>query len=222
MASRSELGRAWNVVHQVEPISEQPDAEAVAFLEFVGSQSAKGASILDAGCGRGRNTLHLSRLGYTVHACDLSPVALRIARARAVEAGTSVHFQACDLTRLPYANGFFAVAICVHVLPYHLRADIVESVRELWRVLKPNGWLYLDLLACEDAEYGRGQNLEENTFLDPDGTPLHFSSGQEVRELLAGFGQEQITRLELASSPDRIRVAWIAWARKQPGAYEGT
>jgi SAM-dependent methyltransferase len=215
MLERSGLRRAWDAVHQSEPVPGRPDEGALAFLEGIRPRLAPDASILEAGCGRGRNASYLSRAGLHVYACDLSTVALEIAKARAQEAGLPVSLQAADLRCLPYASDFFAAAICVHVLPYHPKADLVTCLRELWRVLGPNGWLYFDLLTPEDVEYGCGEKLEGGTFLDPDGTPLHFSPRQEVDELSDGFALERVTRIESISTPARTRVSWAVWAVKR-------
>jgi ubiquinone/menaquinone biosynthesis C-methylase UbiE len=149
-----------------------------------------------------------------VHGCDLSPVALEIARKRTEQVGLPIYFLVSDLTYLPYADNSFAAAICVHVLPYHLKTDIAKGMRELWRVVQSGGWLLVDFLDCDDAEYGCGQKLEEDTFLDPDGTPVHFSSWQEISELLNGFTLEHAIRRESKSSLVRTRVAWTIWAVK--------
>jgi len=214
MFDRSTLQLAWNRIHQELPTFDQPQAEVVAFAEHLRQQRLPGARVLDAGCGRGRNTLYLSHAGFAVHACDLSPVAIQAARQRIQKTSTSVMFQVADLIHLPFPDSWFEAGICAHVLPYHLRADIVHSVRELRRILKPGGWLYLELLDCDDAEYGCGQELEEHTFRDPDGTPIHFSTRQEVAELLQGFARDRVARLELGPRP---RVGWIVWAVKSEG-----
>jgi SAM-dependent methyltransferase len=125
-----------------------------------------------------------------------------------------VDFQVAALSRLPYPDCTFATAVCVRVLPYHLKANIATSIHELWRVLKPGGWLYVDFLDRDDAEYGNGPELEQHTFLDPDGVPIHFSSRQEINELLSGFAPQRVARLELGSRP---RVAWVVWATRGAG-----
>jgi SAM-dependent methyltransferase len=214
MSDRFEPRRLWNHTHQTKPASERPEEDIVAFTEYLQPRLSPGAALLDVGCGRGRNTLYLSQLGFDVYACDLSSVALETAKARTQQAGISVNFQVGDLAHLPYASNLFEAIICVHVLPYHFKAGIIESVRELWRVLQPNGWLYLDLLACDDAQYGCGQRLEEHTFLDTDGIPIHFSSRQEVSELSNGFTLERVTRFELKTSSGHSRVGWTIWAMK--------
>jgi len=214
MSERFEIRQLWDAAHQTGPLSEEPEASVVAFLAHLRPQLPSPAYLLDAGCGRGRNALALSRAGFSVYACDLLLVAIGVAKSRVQQAGAPVSFQACDLASLPYVDNYFTAAICVHVLPYHLKAGIIKCAHELWRVLKPNGWLYFDLLDPEDAEYGCGGKLEEHTFLGPDGMPLHFSPRQELEELTQGFTLERVTRHEFNPSPARTRVAWNVWAVK--------
>lgn len=215
MSNHSDLRRVWDRTHQTKSTSELPDEHIVAFADHLQSRLSPGLHLLDMGCGRGRNTLFLSQLGFNVYACDLSPVALEIAKARTQQTDIPVSFQAAELTHLPFANDSFAAIVCVHVLPYHFKANIIEGVRELWRVLQPKGWLYLDLLDCEDAEYGCGRRLEEHTFLDPDGVPIHFSSRQEINELSNGFELQHLRRVESKPSSGHSRVKWVLWAAKE-------
>lgn len=204
----------WDRTHRKMTASRCPAEELVTFGEHLGYRIPPGASVLDAGCGQGRNALYLSQAGFAVCGCDLSPVAVQVARAQALQAGATIDFQVSDLAHLPYPDDTFAAAACVHVLPYHVRADITRIVCELWRVLQPNGWLYLDLLARDDAEYGCGPKLEDHTFLDPAGMPVHFSSQQEIDECLGGFLPERVTRFEFDGVAG-TRVGWTVWAVKQ-------
>ena len=211
MLSLIDLQGAWDRTHREERASSRPEEGVVAFAAYLEQKLSPGALVLDVGCGRGRNTVYLSQLGFAVYGCDLSPVALSVAASRAQQADARTGFQVTDLTCLPYRRATFAAAVCVHVLPYNLKADVARGARELWRVLQPGGWLYLDLLDCDDAEYGCGPELEKDTFLDPGGMPIHFSSRQEVDELLYGFAPKRVARVEFSSGP-RVRVSWIVWA----------
>lgn len=215
MSDPFELRQTWDQIHRTKPASELPDEDLIAFIEQVSPRLSSGALLLDAGCGRGRNTLCLSRSGFEVCACDLSPAALGIAKGWTQRMGISVSLQAADLARLPYASDSFAAVVCVHVLPYRFKINILAGLHELWRVLQPKGWLYLDLLDQEDAEYGCGQRLEADTFLEPDGLPVHFSSRQEIDELMNGFEIQRLNRIEKKPAPDRTRVIWTIWATKE-------
>ncbi len=211
---RSKLRRVWDCAHQERPVREQADEKVIAFAGRLKSRLPAGARVLDAGCGRGRNTFYLAQEGFTAFGCDLSPVAVEIAKGEFYGLGKPISFQVAELARLPYASERFAAAVCVHVLPYHFGAGVTQGIRELWRILRPGGWLYLDLLHCDDPQYGCGRELEEHTFRDPDGVPIHFSPQQEVNELLHGFEVERMSRVELGARP---RVAWVVWARKPNG-----
>ena len=216
MPGASELRLACDRSHESKPAPDRPEEEVVAFARHLGQQLSPGVPILDAGCGRGRHVIYLAQQGFQVCGCDLSPVAIREAMLRAQHAGLAAALHVANLTRLPYEDGAFAAALCVHVLPYHYRAHLVRAVGELRRVVRPGGLLYLDLLACEDAEYGCGPELEPHTFLDPGGMPVHFSSLEEVDELLRGLVRERVARFELASRAG-TRVGWTVWARKMEG-----
>jgi SAM-dependent methyltransferase len=216
MHDLSELRAAWNHTHQEKPGLEQPERELVAQIQGLQRQPQPGERVLDAGCGKGRNTLYLSQTGFAVYGCDLAPTATQMAKTRVRQEKETVRFQVAHLAHLPYADGAFGGIACVRVLPYHYKADIANIAREFWRVLQPDGWLYADFLDCDDAEYGCGRELEENTFLDPEGMPVHFSSRQEIDELLDGFSPERVERLELGSS-SRPRIAWAVWATKHEG-----
>ncbi len=211
MLNRTSLQQAWNRTHKEQSLIQQPQAEVVHFAEHLCASLPHGALVLDAGCGRGRNAQYLCRLGFTVCGCDLSPVAIAIARQQ-TEPGSSgsVYFQVADLTHLPYPDNRFAATVCSHVLPYQTRSDIVRSIRELWRVLQPGGSIYLDLLDCTDAEYGGGIEIESHTFLDESQVPMHFCTRHEIEEMLEDFKIEYEVRLENSSN----RVGWGLWIVK--------
>lgn len=212
MPDRIRLRETWDKTHQQKESSDQPEKELVTFLECHRPHLVDGAPVLDAGCGKGRNTLYLAQQGFTTVGCDWSPVAIKTARTRVRAAGVRVAFQVTDLTHLPYRNGRFAAVICIHVLPYHAKADISKVLHEFWRVLRPGGSLYVDLLDRRDSEYGCGPVLEPHTFLDEDEIPVHFVSRSEISELMQAFRLDRVAPAQLAS---HRRAAWVVWARRQ-------
>jgi ubiquinone/menaquinone biosynthesis C-methylase UbiE len=107
--------------------------------------------ILDAGCGDGRYTRHILRHadpGALIAAFDLS--CRMLVRARRRLKSLRVRHVAADLTRLPYADGFFDAVVCGWVLE-HL-PDPRPGLRELARVLQPGGKLLL--MTTEDTFTG--------------------------------------------------------------------
>ncbi|NWG07602.1 MAG: class I SAM-dependent methyltransferase [Chloroflexi bacterium] len=93
-------------------------------------------SILEIGCGTGKNTAFLAQIGGHVHALDFSAGMLAKAREK-VKAG-NVRFETADLTKdWPCRDRSYNLIVCCLVLE-HIK-DISPIFSEALRVLKPNG-----------------------------------------------------------------------------------
>jgi SAM-dependent methyltransferase len=102
-----------------------------------------GDRVLDAGCGPGRFTLELLRLGAHVTALDISPGQLELLRARVPDIEAVVG-DITDLSRFP--DDSFDVAVCFGgPLSYVLdRAE--HAVAELARVTRPGGHVLVSVM----------------------------------------------------------------------------
>ena len=98
---------------------------------------------LDIGCGAGVEAVWLAKHGFDAHGLDLSPAALRLARARAKRAGVEVDFRRGDARDLPFrarAFGLVTDRSCLHTL---YRWDWAGYAAEVARVTRPHGLLVL-------------------------------------------------------------------------------
>ncbi len=103
----------------------------------------EGKQCLDVGCGGGRYTIAMSRLGAAqVVGCDISDDGLANARLRA-EGMPNVTFEKASALELPFDDGSFDFAFSSGVL--HHTTDPDRGLDELTRVLRPGGYLYLML-----------------------------------------------------------------------------
>ncbi len=108
-----------------------------------------GMCVLDAGCGYGRNLVHLLRQGCLVFAIDENPEAVDHVRQLSASLHTGLppeNFQVGPIDRMPFPAGFSDVVLCSAVLHFarddrHFRAMLAE----LWRVLKPGGLFFCRL-----------------------------------------------------------------------------
>jgi SAM-dependent methyltransferase len=106
-------------------------------------------TVLDAGCGYGRNLVHLLREGTTVYALDANPEGVEHVRQLAAELAPRLpaeNFRVGSIESMPFPNEFADVVICNSVL--HFARDeqhFLAMVEDLWRVLRPGGMLFCRL-----------------------------------------------------------------------------
>lgn len=104
-----------------------------------------GKRVLDAGCGSGRFTYALRRLGASVVAVDQSEHGLAHAKAAVEEEGLGddVEFIQCDLLEPLPVEGEFDLVWSFGVL--HHTGDTFRGFRNVARLVKPGGYLFLML-----------------------------------------------------------------------------
>ena len=101
----------------------------------------KGSSVVDLGCGSGRTTFPLTKLGYKVVGIDLTPAMIRTAKKLSKDLRLVVDFRVGDATALDLKNGSFDNGIFSfcgwNQIPGN--ANRLKALEEAFRVLKSNG-----------------------------------------------------------------------------------
>src|SRR5450631_301606 len=119
------------------------------FDQILRGNIAAGMRILDAGCGSGRNLLHLLREGYEVFALDADANAVDYVRrmSDSLQSGLPAqNFQVGLIEQMPFPDQFADVVICNSVLHFARDAQQFRAMlSELWRVVKPGGMLFCRL-----------------------------------------------------------------------------
>ncbi|GAA3639346.1 class I SAM-dependent methyltransferase [Flavivirga jejuensis] len=78
-----------------------------------------------------------------------------------------------DITNIDQNNEKFDIIICYHILE-HINDD-KKAMSELYRVLKPNGKIYIQ------TPFKNGAIYEDNTIVSPKERVLHFGQEDHVR-----------------------------------------
>ncbi len=115
----------------------------------IGFDWMRGKKGLDAGCGGGRYTVALAKLGAAkMTGIDYGRGNIKDAKARSKGAGMGqVNFRHADVLNIPYRDDSFDFAFSNGVL--HHTTDPSRGIEELYRVLKPGGHMWIFL-------YGKG------------------------------------------------------------------
>jgi len=108
------------------------------------AKELNGKKVLVVGCGFGEDALRIARLGAEVHAFDISPEVIEVAKRRAEKfCDGSIHFDVMASESLNYPDDFFDLIYCIDIL-HHV--DIPKTVLEFQRVVKDGGSLTGDEL----------------------------------------------------------------------------
>ncbi len=99
--------------------------------------------MLDAGCGTGEHTLLVAERGLDVLGIDISPAAVRLARAKAAQRGLDATFEVGDVLALDRLGRTFATVIDSGVFHIFDDADRVRYVMSLGAVVDPGGVVHL-------------------------------------------------------------------------------
>ena len=103
-----------------------------------------GPNVLDVACGGGRITVPLLRRGHNVVGIDFVKEFEDRIRYHIAEFVGEFSFIASDMTKLPLSANTFDSVICINSLVYLRNAgEVCESIREMNRVLKPSGKLFI-------------------------------------------------------------------------------
>ena len=119
------------------------------FDQILRGNIAVGMTVLDAGCGFGRNLVHLLRVGCEVFALDANADGVDHVRQLAGILAPGLpaeNFRVGQIETMPFADGFADVVLCNSVL--HFARDekhFLAMVEELWRCVRPGGMLFCRL-----------------------------------------------------------------------------
>jgi len=173
-----------DAVWQAVPEGAEPERFA-ARRNFLLAQVSAGGQVLDLGCGDGAFAAELLAAGCTVTMADVSPEALRRARARAPGADAVLLDEGAPL---PFDEDAFDVVWAGEVLEHV--ADVVGLLAEVRRVLRWGGRLVVTtpwhgrIVVATDAHF------------DPRADHLRFFSARTLRAVLAdaGFAAARVRR----------------------------
>lgn len=130
-------------------------------------------TVLDAGCGGGRNLVWLLREGFEVFGIDRDERAIERVRELAGSLAPRLpgdHFVVGDVGDLPWATASMDAVISSAVLHFaRHETHFGEMVREMWRVLRPGGLFFARLASVIGLEVE--VRLDENRRVRlPDGS----------------------------------------------------
>ena len=126
------------------------------FDQLLRGRLQPGMSLLDAGCGGGRNLVYFLRNGFKVYGVDQSATAIVQAKSLATELLNDIEsdqFRVENVDRMSFSNETFDVVLSSAVLHFANDEEHWQAmVSEMWRVLKPGGIFFARLASTVGIE----------------------------------------------------------------------
>lgn len=140
----------------------------------------KGKLGLDVGCGEGTNTRRVAELGATMKAIDISETFIKHAREMEKADPKGIEFFSSPAQNIPFPDKTFDFVTAFMTLMD--MADLEGAFREIFRVLKPGGFLQFNIChPCYDLPL-RKKVTDEN--------------GEEIGYTVGGYFDDTVTMYE--------------------------
>lgn len=151
--------------------------------------------VLDVGCGTGRHMVYLAERGFDAFGFDSSRHAVNMARTWLKASGFRPQVKVHRMEQpFPYDDDFFDAVISIQVIHHNLTGAIRFTVKEIARVLRSEGLLFVTFPILGPKPENGGWELEEiesGTYIPHKGMeagiPHHYFTMNEIPEVFHEF-----------------------------------
>ena len=198
----------WNKKFEMEShFGTGPTGFAKECERFLKNKGVK--KILDLGCGQGRDSKYFVDQEYDVTAVDFSEKALKSIKDKRIKI---IQRNVQDLSIFP--DHSFDVVYSNLVLHLFRREVIQKIIDQIYRILKPEGFLLFTGKNKKDKLGGKGEKIAEQTFVYKGVLRFYFKT-QDLKALLKDFEiikMEEESHIQFGEKPS---VYWKVFARKK-------
>ena len=145
-------------------------------------------TILDLGCGEGRNSLYLSQVGYSIIGLDLSFKAVRVMNNNFFEESLKGHAINADARKLPFKTSSIDGILAHHLFDHLDKKGLEAAFNEVYRILKPEGVMLFTMDSFSES-------LNEPGAISKDDGSIVFLKGSQKGMLVRPFKPEELATL---------------------------
>jgi tellurite methyltransferase len=183
------------------------------FDQLLRGRILAGSTVLDAGCGGGRNLVYFLREGYTVRGADADPSAVASVRQLARELAPHTPadaFRVEPVEAMSFPDESADLVISSAVLHFARdEAHFWAMLRGTWRVLRKGGVLFCRLAGTAGLD-GLARPLGGRRFALPDGTERFLSDETLLHEAARTLGGTLLDPLKTTVvHGQRAMTTWV-------------
>ena len=146
-------------------------------------QTLKTNNILVPGAGYGRHTKLFSSSGYDVTGIEISMEACSIAKKN----DPDTKILNGSVLDIGFENETFDAIYCFNVLHLFREKEREKFINKCYQELKINGICFFVVFSEEEESYGKGEEIEKNSFESKPGRPVHYFSKYDLQQHFKKF-----------------------------------
>ena len=187
-----------------------PNDQVIRFIKR--NYKEKDISILDFGCGGGRNTVALLSEGYNVIAMDYTDDAVSMTKDKIRQLGIENPVVVKNSGfEVPIEADSIDAVIADGSLFYYSRENIVKIIENIKSVMKNNGLLWADFRTKHDSLFERGKQIDDGLFIlgegtDREGCSYFFADESDIRSIFDNANMEIVSIDDYSYSENNHRV----------------
>ena len=177
--------------------------------------------VLDCGAGGVCPPLGLfAKHGYQTAGIEFDEIQLNRVREFETQYGLQLNISLGDMRKIPFPDATFAQVYSYNSIFHLAKIDIRRAIFEMMRVMKPDGFLFLNLLSIEDSECGEGECVGDNEYEQEENgerTIHSFHNTSEADPYFAGLEilQKETRTIYTTIKGKEIRQSYIDYYLKK-------
>jgi len=172
---------------------ESPSRTAEYALELFRKNDVK--KLLVPGSGYGRNTRLFSASGIKVVGVEISRAACKIAH----EFDPATRIFNDTVLDMSYLAGNYDTIYCFNVLHLFRQYDRQFFINQCTNRIKKQGLMFFTVFSEKEESYGKGKQVEKNTFESKPGRPVHYFDEDDLK---AHFQKMEILETGVMEDPE--------------------
>jgi SAM-dependent methyltransferase len=177
-------GRIW------EDVPSRTAAHALGLFLHYGVKT-----VLAPGAGYGRNTRIFAEASLAVTGVEIAAAACEMAR----EFDTQTQFYNASVLDMSFLAEKYDAVYCFNTMHLFLEKDRKTLVRQCADRLIKGGIMYFTVFSEREATYGKGREVERDTYESKPGRPAHYFTDADLRRHFPGL---EIIETGLTEDPE--------------------
>jgi SAM-dependent methyltransferase len=177
-------GRIWG---------ESPSLTSKHALELFQRNNVR--KVLVPGSGYGRNTRLFSKSGFFVTGIEISPIACKMAK----EFDPKTRVYNASVLDMSFLSDKYDGIYCFNVLHLFREEDRKLFIKQCVERVKNNGLMFFTVFSEKEESYGKGREVEKNTFESKAGRPVHYFDESDLKE---HFKDMEIVETDIIEDPE--------------------